>query len=84
MMETSYVLCRGIMSNRFSSAIRRAQRQRACPVYAYIDGGTASMLFQLLIAGIVAALFMAKSFWWRIRDLVMRLMGRPSTRDRQA
>jgi len=31
--------------------------------YAYLDPGTGSYFFQLLIAGLLGALFLIKSFW---------------------
>ncbi len=42
----------------------------AAPAYAYIDGGTASMLFQLLIAGVLGAAFALKTFWRRVREFL--------------
>ena len=37
------------------------------PAYAYIDGGTASMIFQMLIAGGLAAVVTLKVFWSRVK-----------------
>ncbi len=39
----------------------------APPAYAYIDAGTGSYLFQLLIAGLFAGAFMIKMFWKSIK-----------------
>lgn len=41
--------------------------------HAYIDGGTASMIFQMLIAGGLAAVLMMKSFWAQIKGFVASL-----------
>ncbi len=35
----------------------------ARPAFAYLDPGTGSFVFQFLIAGLVGALFLIKSFW---------------------
>ena len=40
------------------------------PSYAYIDAGTASMLFQLLVGGILAALLSIKIYWRRLLALL--------------
>ena len=41
--------------------------------HAYIDGGTASMIFQMLIAGGLAATLMTKSYWARVKESVVSL-----------
>ena len=41
--------------------------------HAYIDGGTASMIFQMLIAGGLAALLTMKSFWAQIKGFFATL-----------
>jgi hypothetical protein len=48
------------------------------PEYAYLDAGTATIVYQALIAGILGALFLLKSFWWRMLGLVRTLLGYPS------
>ena len=60
---------------------RMVPARRALPVPAYIDGGTASMVFQLLIAGVVATMFMAKSYWWRLKTFLANLLRRTPHRD---
>jgi hypothetical protein len=35
--------------------------------YAYIDPGAGSYVFQILIAGLLAALFFLKAFWQRVK-----------------
>ena len=36
------------------------------PAYAYIDPGSASIVFQVLIAGFIAIGFVVKQFWRKI------------------
>ena len=45
------------------------------PEYAYLDAGTATIVFQALIAGILGALFSFKSLWWRMLGFVRTLLG---------
>ena len=44
--------------------------------YGYIDLGTGSYLLQLLIAGILAALFAAKVYWAKFKTFVATLLVR--------
>lgn len=37
-------------------------------VYAYIDPGVGSFIFQMLIAGLVGASFLIKIFWKQIKE----------------
>lgn len=39
------------------------------PVYAYLDPGSGSFLFQLLIGAAVSALFLLKVYWKKIVSL---------------
>lgn len=48
----------------------------ARPAHAYIDPGTGSYIFQVLIAGFVGAAFAVRVFWRRIRAFFGRLRGR--------
>lgn len=36
------------------------------PAYAYLDPGTGSYIFQLLIAGLAGSLFLIKVYWKKI------------------
>ncbi len=45
---------------------------------AYIDPGTGSVAFQLLIAGLVAASYAVKTFWKNIRGLLGGRFARPA------
>jgi hypothetical protein len=47
----------------------------AAPAHAYIDAGSGSYLFQLLIAGFVGLLYAVKLFWKRIRAFLVGLVG---------
>ena len=44
--------------------------------YAYIDLGTGSYLFQLLVAGLFAALFALKMYWRSAKDAIRNLFSR--------
>ncbi len=37
--------------------------------YAYIDPGTGSLIFQMIVAAGVGALFFLKVFWHRVKDI---------------
>lgn len=44
--------------------------------YAYIDPGTGSYVFQLIIAGILSALVSIKIYWRQVRGFLLRLTGK--------
>ena len=44
--------------------------------YAYIDPGTGSYLFQLLIAGLLGGGFLVKAYWRHLRRWVARVARR--------
>lgn len=69
------------MSPSFSNARWPVGTPACLPAYGYIDGGTASMVFQLLIAGFLVALFTMRSFWARIKTVSTDLLRRLSQRD---
>jgi hypothetical protein len=46
------------------------------PVHAYLDPGTGSYVFQLLLASIVGLAFIVRVFWSRIKASVSRLFSR--------
>lgn len=54
----------------------------ASPVYAYLDPATGSYVFQILMAGLLGALFALKMFWRSVRtfagDVVRRITQRTS------
>jgi hypothetical protein len=43
------------------------------PALAYIDGGSASLIFQFLAAGALAGMFSVKMFWRRIIESISNL-----------
>lgn len=48
----------------------------ATPAAAYLDPGAGSFILQMLIAGIVGALFTIKLYWYRFKTFVARLFGK--------
>jgi hypothetical protein len=46
------------------------------PAYAYLDPGTGSYIFQLLLAGIVGLAFLIKVFWGRIKGFFAGLFSK--------
>jgi hypothetical protein len=51
--------------------------------YAYLDPGTGSYVFQLLIAGAVGLGFLVKVYWSRIKLFFTRLFSKGETMDGQ-
>ena len=43
------------------------------PAHAYLDPGTGSYIFQILIAGLVGGLFAVKIFWKRIKAFLIKV-----------
>jgi hypothetical protein len=43
---------------------------------AYLDPGTGSFMLQMLIAGIMGALFTIKLYWYRLKAFLTQLFGR--------
>lgn len=43
--------------------------------YAYLDPGTGSMLIQMIIGGVVAALFTIKMYWYQFKTYIKRKLG---------
>ena len=52
--------------------------------YAYLDPGTGSYVFQLLIAGAVGLGFLVKVYWNKIKLFLTRLFSKGGTVDGQA
>jgi hypothetical protein len=44
------------------------------PAHAYIDAGSGSYLFQIALAGILAAVYSIKLFWQRIKTSISGMM----------
>jgi hypothetical protein len=47
--------------------------------YAYLDPGSGSYIFQLILAGIVGLMFLIKVYWNKIKALVVGLFSRDRT-----
>jgi hypothetical protein len=46
------------------------------PVYAYIDPGSASYAFQIVAGGVLGGLFLAKTYWGKLKTSVRNGMSR--------
>ena len=44
--------------------------------HAYLDPGTGSYIFQMLIASVVGGLFALKMYWRKLKESVRRMLGR--------
>ncbi|HOD34428.1 MAG TPA: hypothetical protein PLR20_01475 [Syntrophales bacterium] len=44
---------------------------------AYLDPGTGSYIFQVLLAAIIGGLFAIKTYWLKIRDFINRVFKKP-------
>ena len=53
-------------------------------VYAYLDPGTGSYIFQLLIAGIVGLAFVIKVYWNKIKAFMVGLFSKDRIIDEDA
>lgn len=49
------------------------------PVYAYIDPGSGSYLFQIMLASLVGAVFAVKTYWVRIKEIVRKIFHKESS-----
>jgi len=47
--------------------------------YAYLDPGTGSMLLQMLIGGVIAAMFTIKMYWYQLKSFIKRKLGKEDT-----
>ena len=58
------------------------------PAWAYIDFGTGSMVFQMLMAGAIGVFFTIKMYWFafkrKIHAFWAKLTGRPVPLDSEA
>lgn len=58
------------------------------PAYAYLDGGTGSVLLQGLFAGTVGLIAVLRIYWQRAKSacsaLKARLLGKPTSADTTA
>jgi hypothetical protein len=54
----------------------------AAPAHAYLDPGTGSYLFQLLVGAALGSLMAIKIYWRKIRDGVRNLLGKKDPPDK--
>lgn len=54
------------------------RRAAGLPARAYLDAGTGAMIFQMLIAGIMAGAFYITLSFRRVKEWIGRLFGRTS------
>ena len=43
--------------------------------YAYLDPGSGSLIFQIIIGGLIGGLFGIKMFWKNIKSFFLKLFG---------
>jgi hypothetical protein len=48
------------------------------PAHAYVDPGTGSMVLQVIIGGLLAAVFMVKTYYYELKRRINKLLGRDS------
>lgn len=54
------------------------------PAFAYLDPGAGSFMLQMLIAGVMSALFAIKMYWYRLKAWIAGLSGKaPPVQDEQ-
>ena len=49
--------------------------------FAYIDPGAGSLLIQMLVAGVMGAIFTIKMYWFRLKSYIQKLMGKEVSSD---
>ena len=49
--------------------------------HAYVDPGTGSLAIQFLIGGLVAAGFMIKTYYYKLKNMAASLFGRSTTAE---
>jgi hypothetical protein len=50
-------------------------------VHAYIDPGTGSMVLQMIVAGVMAGLYLCKRYWNKIKLLIGHVRNRDGTAE---
>ncbi len=61
-----------VMVPQLTSLLISGIASSSAPVWAYLDPGSGSMLFQVLIAGLLSTMFCAKSFLAQLRASLFR------------
>lgn len=46
------------------------------PAYAYLDGGTGSVLLQTLFAGVAGITAIMRLYWYKVKLIVAKIMGK--------
>jgi len=46
------------------------------PAYGYLDGNSGSIIVQALLGGLAGILAIAKLYWHKFKNLVLRLLGK--------
>jgi hypothetical protein len=59
-------------NNRALVALAVCYASIATPAFAYLDGGTASMVLQALIAGVATAMVFGRHQFSRLKSLLLR------------
>jgi hypothetical protein len=73
---------RGEWMNFFKHALKMSLLAAACcllfpvRVYSYIDPGTGSYIFQIVIAAFVAVSFAVKVYWHKIKTFLAKLFAK--------
>jgi hypothetical protein len=49
--------------------------------YAYLDPGTGSYIFQLLVAALIGALFTVKQYWQKLKAFFKSLLSGKNKKD---
>ncbi len=61
-----------VMIPQLTSLFTSGIASSSLPLWAYLDPGSGSMLFQVLIAGLLSAMFCARSFLAQLRASLSR------------
>lgn len=65
------------MGRNASLAILALGLVAAAPAHAYLDPGTGSYVFQVVVAAVVSVSFLARTHWQRLRRLFTRRQDPP-------
>jgi hypothetical protein len=65
-----------------AAALALALLATAGPAHAYVDPGSGSFLFQMLVAGMLSLAFTVRHYWSQVRAFVRRLFSNDAPDDR--
>lgn len=54
------------------------------PAYAYLDGGTGSVLLQSLFAGVAGVVAVSRLYWYKVKLVVCRMLGKAPAANESA